>query len=370
MRYSKNKIRYFLIFASLLVILFVSGCSKKEIVDQSKIIKPVVVTEKAKHDSDDPAIWINPNDPTKSLIIGTDKNEDGALYVYDLNGKIDEEKTVRNLKRPNNVDVEYGLMLNNKPIDIAVTTERLTSKLRVFKLPEMKAIDNGGIDVFEGQTQRALMGIALYKRQTDGKIFAVVGRKEGPTDGTYLWQYLLEDDGNGYVKGSKVRVFGKWSGKKEIEAIAVDDELGYVYYSDEGVGVHKYAADPDASNCNEELALFATEGIAEDQEGISVYKIKNGTGYILVSDQQANEFHIFKREGEADNPHNHQLIKVVKTSTIESDGSDVTNAVLNNNFPVGLFVAMSDDQTFHYYSWKDLASDDLVIAPNGELMEK
>ena len=51
-----------------------------------------------KHDSDDPAIWLYPTDPSKSLIIGTDKDEDGALYVFDLNGTIIEEKTVRNLK--------------------------------------------------------------------------------------------------------------------------------------------------------------------------------------------------------------------------------------------------------------------------------
>ena len=361
----KNKKIYLLILSGLIAMLTFSGCSKKKTVDPSEIIKPVIVTEKTKHDADDPAIWINPEDPAKSLIIGTDKNEDGALYVFDLNGKIDEEKTVRNLKRPNNVDIEYGLLINGEPVDIAVTTERLTSKLRVFSLPDMKAIDNGGIDVFETETQRALMGIALYKRQADGAIYAIVGRKEGPTDGTYLWQYLLEDDGNGHVKGTKVRMFGNWSGKNEIEAIAVDNELGFTYYSDEGVGVRKYAADPDAPNCNEELALFGTEGFAEDHEGISIFKINDGTGYILVSDQQANEFHIFKREGEPNNPHNHQLVKVVKTSTNESDGSDVTNVALNDTFPFGLFVAMSDDKTFHFYSWKDIAGDDLVVAPNG-----
>lgn len=42
-----------------------------------------------------------------------------------------------------------------------------------------------------------------------------------------------------------VRKFGTWSGKKEIESVAVDDELGFIYYSDEGVGVRKYAADPE-----------------------------------------------------------------------------------------------------------------------------
>jgi 3-phytase len=340
-------------------------CGEKKPSISADAIKPLVITEPTARDTDDPAIWLHPTDRSKSLIIGTDKDADGALYVFDLAGKIIEEKTVRNLQRPNNVDVEYGLILNGVPTDIAVTTERYTNKLRIFSLPDMKEIDNGGIEVFEGETMRAPMGISLYKRPSDGAIYAIVGRKEGPTDGRYLWQYLLEDDGTGKIKGTKVREFGTWSGKKEIEAIAVDDELGYVYYSDEGVGVRKYYADPDAENANQELALFGTDGFAEDHEGISIYTINDGTGYILVSDQQANAFRIFKREGEPDDPHNHQLLKIVPVSCNESDGSEVTNAVLNETFPVGLFVAMSDNRTFQYYSWADIAGDDLVVAPNG-----
>ncbi|KKX52337.1 hypothetical protein L950_0200135 [Sphingobacterium sp. IITKGP-BTPF85] len=109
-----------------------------------------------------------------------------------------------------------------------------------------------------------------------------MGRKNGPKDG-YLWQYLLEDNGSGAVKATFVRKFGSFSGKKEIEAIAVDNELGYIYYSDEQVGVKQYYADP--AKGNEQLALFATEGFKEDHEGISIYKLTDSTGYILVSDQ-------------------------------------------------------------------------------------
>ncbi len=341
------------------------GCSGKKMVKRLNAIQPLITTEATAHDTDDPAIWIHPTDRSKSLIIGTDKDLDGALYVFDLAGKIIAEKTVRNLQRPNNVDVEYGLILKGVATDIAVATERMTNKLRLFSLPDMQPVDNGGIEVFEGQILRAPMGIALYKRPADGIMFAIVSRKEGPTDGSYLWQYRLEDDGTGKVRGVKVREFGIWSGKKEIEAIAVDDELGYVYYSDETVGVRKYYADPEAENANQELALFATEGFGQDQEGISIYKINDGTGYIIVSDQEANQFHLFKREGEPDNPHLHQLVKVVPLSCNHSDGSEVTNAVLNDIFPMGLFVAMSNNKTFQFYSWADLANQDLVIAPNG-----
>ena len=337
-------------------------------------LHPIVVTEETKHDTDDPAIWIHPTDPSQSLIVGTDKNpEDGALYVFDLDGKILPEKTVHPLLRVNNVDIEYGLMLGGELVDIAVTTERGANKIRVYSLPDMKEIDNGGIEVFTGEEGRQAMpmGISLYKRPSDGTIYAIVGRKSGPPEG-YLWQYKLEDDGHGNVAGELVRQFGAYSGLNEIEAIAVDDPLGYVYYSDEGSGVRKYHADPDAEGAGEELAIFANvfgpEGFTRDNEGISIYQINDGTGYILVSDQHADKFRIYKREGEADDPHKHTFVKSVPVRTHESDGSEITSVVVNDQFPSGLFVAMSDNQTFHYYSWDDIAGDDLKKAPNGEVL--
>lgn len=326
------------------------------------VIKPKIVTEPTRHDTDDPAIWINEDDPEASLILGTDKNEDGAIYVYDLNGKIQTDKVVRGLKRPNNIDIEEFEFGDGSEIFIAVTTERLTNKLRIFSVPDMLSIDNGGIEVFTGEIDRAPMGISLYKRESDDVIFAIVGRKSGPSDG-YLWQYRLDGNPDGTIGATMVRSFGTYSGEKEIEAIAVDDEYGYVYYSDEGVGVRKYHADPDQTN--EELALFATTGIADDHEGISIYKTDMGTGYIILSDQQANKFHFFSREGTKLNPHDHQLIKVINAACNFSDGSEVTNASLGSLFPKGLFVAMSDDKTFHFYDWEDLAGDDLLIAPDG-----
>lgn len=346
----------------LVVIFFLFACKTKE--KPSEVLLPVITTEKVNTDSDDPAIWIHPTDPSKSLVIGTDKGGDsgaGGLHTFDMNGKIDTSKTIP-LQRPNNVDIAYGLHINGTKTDIAVCTERNTNSIRVIALPEMKLIDKGGLSVFEDDSLRAPMGIALYKDPSTQFIYAIVGRKTGPKEG-YLYQYRLAADSNGIVKGSLVRKFGQFSGQKEIEAIVVDNELGYVYCSDEGVGVRKYYAHPDSTDV--ELALFATTGIAEDHEGLSIYKANDGTGYILLSDQQANQFHIFPREGTKANKHDHPLIKVIKTSTDESDGSEVTHISINDKFKNGLFVAMSTDGTFQFYKWEDIAGKDLFLAPNG-----
>jgi len=319
-------------------------------------LAPRIVTEPVKHDTDDPAIWIDRANPAESLIVGTDKHADGALMVFGLDGKIRWDKSVRGLLRPNNVDIAYDVRLGNAKVDIAVTTERYAQRLRVYRLPEMAAIDGGGIPVFEGEEGRLCMGVALYTRARDGALFAVVSRSDvgAPREG-YLAQYRIADDGTGTLRGTKVRHLATWSGKKEIEAVAVDSELGYIYCSDEQVGVRKYHADPDAPDAGRELAIFGTSGFADDHEGISIYKRPDGTGYLLVSNQAVGTFRVFPREGTAGRPHEHPLRASVRLSTKESDGSDVTSAALDPQFPGGLFVAMSTDRTFHFYAWQDIA---------------
>jgi len=318
-------------------------------------IEPLAVTDSVRHDSEDPAIWINKENPSKSLVLATDKHKDGALYVFDLEGKAIHKKTIKGLARPNNVDVGYGFPLNGNNVDIAVVTERLENRIRIFRLPDMTAIDNGGIEVFEREKQNAPMGIALYKRPSDGKMFAIVSRKEGPTDGTYLWQYILEDSGNGYITAHKARAFGQWSGQQEIEAVAVDNELGYVYYSDEGVGVRKYHADPETPDANRELSLFATKGFAEDHEGVAIWKTGETDGYIIVSDQAAGKLRLYPRNGkDLHEPHKHELVGIVQTGAKETDGIEAAAELVTKEYPSGLLVVMSDDKTYHYYSLKDI----------------
>jgi len=310
-------------------------------------ILPQVVTETVKVDTDDPAIWVNKSDLSKSLVLGTDKGLGGGVYVFNLDGKIDYSRSVLNLKRVNNIDVAYGFLFGDSQIDIAVATERDNHAIRVFTLPSMKLIDGDGIKVFIDDSLQLPMGIALYQEPSSHKIYAIVGRKDGPRDG-YLHQYLLYTDA-GQVKATLVRKFGKYSGIKEIESIAVDNELGYVYYSDERFGIRKYYANPDSSNI--ELAIFGRNEFLEDNEGISIYKQPNSEdGFIIVSNQSANTFNFYPRMGDQGNPAKHSLIKSLSFSTSNSDGSDISS----ENFPGfnnGLFVAMSDDRTFHFYNW-------------------
>ncbi|WP_353186372.1 phytase, partial [Parapedobacter lycopersici] len=112
----------------------------------------------------------------------------------------------------------------------------------------------------------------------------------------------------------------------------------------------KYQADPER-NDNGELALFAQTGFADDHEGIAIYKSSDSTGYLLVSNQQANTFMVYPREGAAGKPHEHTQLAEIPVSTVECDGADVTAVNLGPQFPEGVFVAMSNGMVFHYYDW-------------------
>lgn len=326
----------------LIITVLLFSCDKK-----LPQVDPDIITEKVEYDTDDPAIWIHPTDPSQSIVFGTDKDTNGAIYAFDMNGKVISDKVIKNIKYPNNIDLEYGFELNDSTVtDIIVFTERERSRIRLFSVPDMKPLDNGGFLVFEDEKDPELkrpMGISLYKNPSNNGISAIVSRKFGPKN-NYLYQYDLKSDSTG-VKSKLVRRFGKFSGTKEIEAIAIDDELGFVYYSDEGVGIRKYYADPGKGN--EELAFFGGEYFKDDIEGIAIAVKPNGEGFLIVSDQQKGQFNLFSRK-------DNTFVKAVNLGTIETDGCDVVTTPLNTTFANGLFVAMNEQRDFYFYNLKKL----------------
>jgi 3-phytase len=311
-------------------------------------ISAKVVTEKTPHDTDDPAIWVNNDNPGESFVFGTDKDElNGGIYAYDLDGNIIPEKSITGLSYPNNVDLAYDFMLpDSSSTDVIMFSEREKHQIRLFSVPDMRELDGGGFPVFEDETSlemRRPMGIAIFKDPSSGHLFPIVSRKVGPKE-NYLYQYQLMSDSSG-IELKLVRKFGAFSGKKEIEAIAVDNELGYVYYSDEMHCIHKYHAHPDKGD--EELACFGAEYFERDIEGIAIAKYSDGSGYLIVSDQQSHSFSVFDRQS-------NDFISQINLGTVETDGCDVTTIGLGQKFPDGLFVSMTDSKEFYFHDLNEL----------------
>ena len=149
-------------YIPLLAILAMVSCQQGS---KLPAIAPDVITETTPNDTDDPAIWVNPDDVSKSIVFGTDKETNGGIYAFDLDGKIIQEKSIKNIERPNNVDLAYGFQLNDSvAVDVIAFTEREKQQIRLFSVPDMKPLDGGGFPVFEDEAnieQRLAMGISL-----------------------------------------------------------------------------------------------------------------------------------------------------------------------------------------------------------------
>ena len=255
----------------------------------------------------------------------------GALAVYTLDGKLVEK--IDGVDRPDNVDIQG---------DICVVTERLRRQLRVYKVgaskPHLQLL--GTLPVFEGEAgeRGAPMGVALYERPADKALFTIVSRKEGPTQ-NYLWQYRLRISGS-TVSAEKVREFGAFSGSGEIEAVAVDDRNGLVYYADEDCCLRLYRADPGARNAAVEIKRFGETGFRGDREGIGV-----AGNYVIATDQltPVSEYHVFDRRS-------FNEVAIWRGTADSTDGLEASGQALGPRFPRGILITMNNlNHNFQLY---------------------
>ena len=98
--------------------------------DRPAVAREVAVTASArgetdpvateKDSADDPAIWVHPTDPSRSLVFGS--NRKGGLHACTLDGK--QRHLISPAARPNHVEVLYGFGLGGRRADLAVATTR------------------------------------------------------------------------------------------------------------------------------------------------------------------------------------------------------------------------------------------------------
>ena len=66
----------------------------------------------------DPAIWVNPQDPTKSLVLGA--NGTDGLAVYDMTGAAQAQPDISDAP-VSGVDTHNGFMLGGAPVSLAMS---------------------------------------------------------------------------------------------------------------------------------------------------------------------------------------------------------------------------------------------------------
>jgi 3-phytase len=339
------------------------------------LVKPVFQTGRTgilSGDADDPAVWVHPTDPSRSLIFGVDKVD--GLWVWDFEGN--ELTHVDAWGKPGNVDVRYGLKLGDKKVDIVAMNLRKVkyldaSKLAVYAInPDYTSGEDVLTTLSDGQTenndiQSGTYGFGLYKNPATGLIYAFENASTGP-----ISQYLIEDDGTGKgIKATHVRDLD-YAGDT-CEGMVSDDELGFFYVGEEDKAVHKYYADPSMSTAPIHSFAFAEDGYTRDREGISLFNFDNGTGYFIVVDQSdasnytASILRIYERQGD------NKLVKTVALRDLngepmwDQDGVDSLYSTALPGFPNGIVIGHDGaNSTYTIYDWRDIAGDELSI--NGE----
>ncbi len=164
--------------------------------------------------ADDPAIWLDPADPSRSVVIGNDKGD--ALEVYDLAGN----RLQRIAEGHGNVDVRPGFPLGTGTVDIAAASR---GGLRIYGInPTTRTLtnitDGSSISTNGGE------GLCLYHSAVSGRFYAFQISQSGSVQ---QW-WLRDGDSDGRVDAQLVRSFSVGS---EAESCVADDELGFFYVS-------------------------------------------------------------------------------------------------------------------------------------------
>ena len=321
------------------------------------LVQPLVSTPGVAHQAAGAAILVDATDGEKSLVLVTDRDEkDGSLNVYDLDGK--SVQRIKDLAGPVGVAVKSGFKLGEQATDLVVVAESKKSRLLVYKADDGKLVDvTGSTAVFADQKglEAEPTSVDLYKRASDGALFAMVSRRAGPQDG-YLAQYRLTAN-NGKVDAKFVRSFGQFSGKTptkdgEVTSVAVDDTEGAVYYADERKNLRRYLADPDDKKASDQQAVFGTDGFKGSRSALAVYAQPKTDGFLLAMDSLpgGSELHLHKRTGKQGD-----VISIVKTMADTASGMAVTSAQLGTKYPFGLLVVVNTTgHNVQYYDWRNL----------------
>jgi 3-phytase len=322
---------------------------------QAAVVRPRVETDVMPSfgdAADDPAIWLHPDDPTLSLVIGTNKQE--GLHVYDLHGK-----TLQVLPdgKMNNVDLRYGFPLGGESVTLVTASNRSNDSIAVYR------IDAAGrrlIDVAAGILPTGFLdpyGLCMYRSRISGDYFVFINE----SDRGMFRQWRLSDNGSGWVAAELTREFVVGT---QAEGCVADDETGFLYVAEEDVGVWKYAAEPNGGDTRTLIDNTDDGRLTDDVEGLALWYGPDGKGYLVVSNQGADNYALYQRDG--DNVYAGHFHVVANAAAgidgaSETDGLEVSSAAFGAAYPDGLLVvqdgrniAPEEPQNFKFVSWTDV----------------
>ena len=347
------------------------------------------------NDTDDPAIWLHPESPGNSLIIGVSKNKkktggQAGIGIYNLEGVLVEFILHDRL---NNVDLRYNVSSGEKTIDLAVASNRDRKGLSLFAVSENDIRLVQDIELHTANDEAITeepYGLCLGQNKQGGRLYAFSPMKSGliyqhaihSSNGQFELDHIRTIDTSRYL-GRPVDqhlinvtvnevVWEKDLEKEELiaeiteelhdrfqlEGCVVDDANNMLYYGMENLGVFKVNLN---SRNDEHPVLIARvlkaksapgadrieEGeprIINDIEGLGLLHGPDGQGALIVSVQGLDEFALFDRKTDS-YIGSFRLEHGASDPVTETDGLDIISSPLGPDYPEGLLVVHDHENT-------------------------
>ena len=279
--------------------------------------------------SDDSAIWADPADPANSVVIADNKSKSGGgIGVFDMNGKLIHFRPDGMI---GNVDLRAGFPSSGTSMVLVGGNNRSDNTLAFWSL-DTTARTLSPVAARSIETEAPNYGFCMYRSRGSGKFYAFV-TPNGPGS---VQQFELIDDGAGKVDATLVRTLPVSS---ITESCVADDELGHLYVGQEGTGVWKYGAEPDAGTGRSSVDEVGAGRLEADIEGMSIAYGADGAGYLFVSSQGNSTIAIYDRSG------SNAFLKTFEVAgngavdaVTGTDGLDVTTENVGPRFEEGLLV--------------------------------
>lgn len=299
----------------------------------------VAVASRNADAADDPAIWRNPADPSKSLIVATDKK--AGLYVHGLDG------TVRHFEPDgllNNVDL---IDLGERGVLVAASdrTDRLRARVRLYWLDKTSGrLDSfGAMPAGPGESY----GLCLYLSADALYAFAVL------KDGT-INQIRFDTVGD----GPDGRIVRTMKVPTQAEGCVVDPRSATLFVGEEDAGIWRFDAAPDAPATGTLILPIDNTALFADVEGLAIFPEGESGGYLLASSQGDNAYAVF-RLPDFTLAGRFRIGAGTFGATEETDGIAVMPGDFGDLYPGGLFVAQDgvnppNAQNFKLVDWASI----------------
>ncbi|MFD9702379.1 phytase [Lentzea sp. NPDC059081] len=322
------------------------------------VITPTVVTQTFAEpaDADDPAIWVNPRNADRSVVLGTLK--EGGLAAFDLNGRT---ITVHPAPQPPTPDAKPG-RFNNVDVlgDLAFVSDRGRDRIRVFQVDErgVRDVTNPATKPVFSRTeaevddQHTVYGLAAGK--VNGKDVVVTSRRnetsiallqvvKGLNYNTRKVSTLDLPSTFTLPDGRSWTVCGEPGEGPQVEGMVIDERTNTLYAAQEDVGIwriplrsngfgqpqlvdkvrtwgapQKYNPDTEECEADGPNPGFGGKWLEADAEGLTI-----ADDVLLASSQGDSRFVAYRKA-------DMKPLKDFRVKDVEhSDGADIVLGKLN-----------------------------------------